>query len=130
MRTINFKEATYTLMDGVKVYDGPGKIDPFEMIWTGVNVSSKKLDKKGHKINKRLREALKAISDWKDADKDSRILLSGPQILVLEEDEYSLLKSLLDEVNFRATLSEEVAEMYDLIDNAQFTKPSDLTTNK
>lgn len=88
-------------------------------------LSEKKLDKKGHKTNKKLRTKLKEISRYKDADEDARILKELSQTLLLEDAEYELLKEHIDSGVQKVTprMSELVSDLYDLIDNAQDWKP-------
>jgi hypothetical protein len=96
-----------------------GAIGLFELIWLGINISEKKLNKKEHKIVKRLKSDLRFISRFKDVDEDSRVLNDGgPHELLIEEDQYSILKEILEDLKFKAAVSDEVADMWEFIDNA------------
>src|SRR5258705_3186138 len=77
MRRLKFSEDTYELDESNKRYNykgsfGSGKvIGLFELIWTGINKSSKgDLTKKDHKIIKRLKAKLREVSIFRDTDQD------------------------------------------------------------
>ena len=104
-----------------------GAIGLFELIWTAISISEKKLNKKEHKVVKRLKKDLRSISRFKDEDEDSRVLNEGgPHELLIEEDEYDILKEILEDVKFRAAVSDEVADMWDFIDNVPEHKKPEL----
>lgn len=104
-------------------YVGEGRLGIFELIWTALNITPRELNKKEHKINKRLRAKFKEVSRYKDQDKDARVLNEGTQQVLIEEDEYELLKGLLEAVKFKSALSDEVDTMFEFIDNAPIVRP-------
>lgn len=130
MRKIEFKAENYFLFEDEAILpDGTKKkisylkckdgfIGVFELLWSGVDRSNKELAKKDHKVVKRLKSKLKEISRWRDKDEDARVLKEGVQIVILEEDEYNILKELLEANKFTSKISEIVDAMWDLIENA------------
>jgi hypothetical protein len=126
MKQINFSAEFHEFNEEKKTfeYKGPDFIGTFELLWNGVDHSPcQNLTKKDHKVIKRLKKKLREISVYKDSDEDARVLSSGSHILLLEGDEYEVLKKLLDANIFSAMVSDEVDTMYDLVDNAPEYQP-------
>lgn len=117
---------TLTGIDTGKIYKGYkyNKTDDrviglFELLWVGITQSqSQDLSKPDFKVIKRLKKKLREISRFKDADNDSRILLENDQVLILEGDEYSLVKRLLEANKFSASIADDVDALWEKVDSA------------
>lgn len=102
------------------------KVGMFELMDAMISkLSEVKLDKKKHKINKRLRNKLKEISCFKDSEEDSRVSIDGGTI-ILEEDEYELLKEHLESATPKVTgrFSGLLDDLLTKVDNAEEYKLS------
>lgn len=123
MRELTFPSESYELENKIwkfKGKTGDGKlIGLFELIWSGVNRSGKEdLKRRDHKIVKRLKAKLREISRYKDQDEDARILdVGGPYTVILEEDEFQMLKDLVDANKFSSIISDEVDAMWNYLDS-------------
>lgn len=126
MKQIVFDVEDY-IYDGVKynyVKTDASQVGQFELLWAGVNNVQIDLTKKEHKIIKRLKVKLREISIYKDNDKDSRILKLSTQQLILETDEYDIMKKLLESNRFLPRISDDVDALWEKIDNApDYTPP-------
>lgn len=130
MRKLIFPAESYTSTpvkdkeDKFFLKSDKGIIGVIELLWTGVvNSECKTLTKKEHKINKRLITSLESISRFKDDDEDSRVAFNGEQTLIIEEDEYELLKKLLEANTFFARVSGTLTDLWEIIDNAELFTP-------
>lgn len=94
-------------------------VGSLELLWASVQRSPlQDLNRNDHKINKRLKKKLREITRFKDKNEDSRISRDGLQILILEEDEFSLMKRHLDSNKFGSAASEDVSLLWEIIDAA------------
>lgn len=94
----------------------PDQKDIFEYIYTGFINTPKELDKKGHRQHSRILDFLSEVSEFKDEDKDARILKVAGGIVALEEADYTFLKECIERVPFRAQFSKTVTKMWDFLD--------------
>lgn len=95
-------------------------IGVIELLWAGIsNSPCQDLTKKDYKTIKSLKKKLREISQYKDEDKDSRITLSGEQILILEEEELSIMKKLLEANKFTSLIAEDIDLLYSIVDAAK-----------
>lgn len=134
MRKLIFAPETYNL---TPVQDKDGKntdksflkhktelVGLLELLWTGViNSPCTELSKKEHKVNKRLQASLETVTRYKDSDEDARVALEGRQELIIEEDEYELLKKLMEANKFFGKISSQVSDLWDVIDTAETFTP-------
>lgn len=126
MKQLNFPSEQYTLENEVYKYvkTEESAIGALELLWQTVELSQEKLNKKDHKTNKSIKRKLREITQYKDKEKDSRVTLPKPQILLLEEEELSLLKRHVENFPFSSRISEDVDRLWDIIDTAQdYTPP-------
>jgi hypothetical protein len=96
-----------------------GKLELIDVMIS--KMSELKMDKKKHKVNKKLRAKFKDITRYKDEDKDARVTLDGAQTLVLEDAEYDLLKEHMDSATpkMAARISDLLTDVWDLVDEAR-----------
>jgi len=90
--------------------------ETFELIYTGLMVTPKELDRKGHRLHTKITDKLEDVSCFKDDDKDSRILNPNGGIVILEEAEFTLLKECLEAVKFLPRVSKKVNTLWDFLD--------------
>lgn len=101
-----------------------GLIGLLELLNAGIeNSPCQELSKKEHKINKKLKQSLEKVTQFKDEDEDARVTREGEQALILDEDEYELMKKLLDANKFSSKISSQVSDLWDIIDGAETYKP-------
>lgn len=109
----------------------PDQTEIFELIHTSLMVTEKQLTKREYKLHSSIQDKLDEISVFKDNDKDQRTLkfitptptLEGeevkyePKKILLEEQEYNLLKECLEAVKYRAAFSRRVNSMWDYLES-------------
>jgi hypothetical protein len=83
-------------------------------------VSPKELDKKGHRLHVKVQDALESISH--NNEKEIRVLNETGGTICLENDEYNLLVSCLEQVKFLPRVSREVNSMWDYLESTQEEK--------
>jgi hypothetical protein len=120
MKILRFPAQAYIEKKGKLVVDsGDAIVGTLELLWAGVqNSPCSDLKLREHKANKRLKKKLREITCYRDEDKDSRISLLE-QTLILEEEEIEVMKKLLNANSFTAAISEELGELWDIIDSAE-----------
>ena len=125
MRTLKFPADFYvpgsSTTDFVYKKTDESMIGKLELLWQVVqNSPLTDLTKRDHRINRRLKQKIRAITMHKDKDQDSRITHPGPQTLILEEDEYALLMRHFDSQKFVSKASEDVDDLDLIITSAEY----------
>lgn len=140
MKRLSFSdEPSYIYNEVDKSYTvvKPSRIGMFEMLWGAINHSpygqidrNNKITRSEHKKIKSIKTKMRSISHFKDKDQDSRILLDPMLTVFLEEEEYLLLIKLLEANSFQAAISEEVATLWEIIEDAEEVDIQKLTSLK
>jgi hypothetical protein len=95
-----------------------------ELLWTVlIRSPAQDLTKKDLKTIKSVKVLLKNITRYKDCDEDSRVSIEGSNVLILEEEQYEIIKKLMEAFKFTAAVSDEVVDLWDIIDNAESFTP-------
>lgn len=140
MKKLSFsEEPAYTYNEKDKCYEivKPSRIGILEMIWAAINHTpygqidrNNRITRSEHKKIKSIKNRIVAITVFKDKDHDSRILLNPSNALFLEDEEYILLIKLIDAISYQAAVSEEVATMWEIIEDAEEVDIQKLTSLK
>lgn len=121
MKQLSFPPASYTFKEGSYIYDKTDSsiVAPLELLWTVIQESPlQDLKRADHRTNIALKKAIREITIFKDKDKDSRISIN-PQILVLEDAQFELLKRHLNANIFSSRVSEDVETLWNIIESAK-----------
>lgn len=92
----------------------------FEFIYTGLMVTPRELDKRGHKLHSRIQDSFETISHVNESE--VRVLNHDGGTIVLEEAEFTLLRECLEAVKYLPRFSRQVNSMWDYLDNIKEEK--------
>lgn len=114
----DYREKTIGIFEYQKKEDSV--IGLLELLWIGIYRSPYDgLDRAKAKTLKKIIKKLRAITRFKDKDEDSRISNSGPQVLLLEDSELELFKTVLSANRFSALVTEDADLLWEVIESAQ-----------
>ena len=121
MKLLSFPNELYELKEERLVYKRTEEsyIGKIELLWIVLMKST--LELKGdrdHKINRRLKKKIREFTRYQDKDQDSRIAKEGEIKIVLEEDEYDLLKKHVKAFPFSSAISEDADDLDKIIQTA------------
>lgn len=123
MKQINFPNqfTRYSKVEETYVYKYENSIvGTLELLWITVYKSAYDgLDRSKAKTLKHLYKKIRDVTQYKDPSKDSRITKDGPQVILLEEAEFDLMKILISNNKLSVNAAEDLDLLWEVIESAK-----------